>query len=167
MTALYATIWVALALFTAGEIGRTLRRRNARPPGWALAAFSAGLVLALVHTAISFDIVHAWSHDDAVLHTALQTEAVYGIAVGSGIYVNYVFFATWLADAIWWARAADGYERPRAVTWILRAFYFVMILNGAVIFAVGWRRLLGVAMVGALLIAWSGVVTRAPSSQPQ
>lgn len=159
MTALYVTIWVALALLTLAEVGRSAARRGEKPPGWALAAFWAGLVLGIIHMVVSFDVVHAWSHDDAVLNTALQTEAVYGVAVGSGIYVNYVFFAAWLADAIWWS-TAPAYARPKGVTWTLRIFYFVVVLNAAVIFAVGWRRLLGLAMVGVLLIGWSGVVRR-------
>ncbi len=57
MLALYLTIWLALALFVAGETGRALSR-GSRPPGWAWRAFTLGLVLALVHTVIAFHVVH-------------------------------------------------------------------------------------------------------------
>ena len=99
MLALLLTIWVALLLFAAGETGRSFAHRGSQPPWWAWWAFTLGLLLALVHTVLAFDIVHNWIHDDAVLSTAQQTEAVFGVSVGWGVYVNYVFYATWLADA--------------------------------------------------------------------
>jgi hypothetical protein len=151
MIALYLTIWFALALFAAGEFGRA----RARPAAWARPAFLAGLALALVHTTLAFAIVHRWSHQDAVRHTATQTEAVFGMAVGAGVYVNYVFYAAWAADAAWWHRT-----RGAATAWALRAFYLVIILNAAVIFAAGWRRLLGLTLVAALLAAWTLPATR-------
>jgi hypothetical protein len=151
MTALYLTIWLALGLFVAGELGRS---RRVRPPGWAWWAFAGGLVLALVHTLIAFDVVHNWVHDDAERSTAMQTAAVFGVAVGWGVYVNYVFFAVWCADAWWWHAARPEYVRPAAATWALRAFYLVIILNAAVIFAAPARRAAGLAVVGLLAWAW-------------
>jgi hypothetical protein len=40
----------------------------------------------------------------------------------------------------------------------------VVIFNAAVIFAVGWRRLLGLVLVSWLSRAWSAGVTAPPSS---
>jgi hypothetical protein len=153
MLALYLTIWLALILFALAETGRP-RRRNAGSPGWPWWAFTIGLALAVVHTILAFAAVHDWVHDDAVRSTAMQTAAVYGVAVGWGVYVNYVFLGVWLADAWWWRRAPHGYIRPIAVTWTLRAFYLVMIFNGAVVFAAGPRRALGAAVVAVLCVAW-------------
>lgn len=144
MFAMYLTIWLALTLFAAGEAGRSLSPPGVRPPRWARQAFTAGLVLAIVHTMLAFDIVHAWSHADAVRNTARQTSAVYGIAFGSGVYVNYLFFAVWLVDAVRWRRSG----------WVLRAFYFVIIVNAAVIFAAGSRRILGGLLIAALVGVW-------------
>ena len=115
MLALYVTIWLALLLFVAGETGRSVARRT-RPPAWAWWAFTLGLVLALVHTALAFDVVHHWVHADAVLATARQTDAVFGVAVGWGVYVNYVFYGVWAADAAWWRRSPDLWMRPALVT---------------------------------------------------
>jgi hypothetical protein len=150
MLALYLTIWVALALFVAGEVGRSV----VPPRPWAWWAFAIGLCMALVHTAIAFDVVHHWVHENAVRNTAQQTEAMFGTAVGWGVYVNYLFFAVWLADAWWWRAGAAPGERPRAVTWMLRTFYLVIILNAAVVFAAPARRALGLLVVAVLGWAW-------------
>ena len=63
------------------------------------------------------------------------------------MYVSYAFVAVWLLEA-WrwrWRPAAEA----RAITWTTRVFFLVIILNGAVIFAAGPRRI-----AGALLVAW-------------
>ena len=155
MPALFVTIWVALLLFVAGETGRSFAHRGSRPPWWAWWAFTLGLLLALVHTVLAFDIVHNWIHDDAVLSTAQQTEAMFGVSVGWGVYVNYVFFAVWLADSVWWRASPDVHRRPAGVMWALRVFYLIIIVNAAVIFAVGWRRIVGILIVSWLVRVWT------------
>ena len=163
MLALYLTIWAALVLFAVGETGRSFpRHRGASQPAWAWWAFTLGLLLAIVHTVLAFDVVHHWVHGDAVRSTAAQTEAVFGVAAGWGVYVNYVFLAVWLVDAWWWRAASHVDDRPRALTWALRAFYMLIIVNGAVVFASGARRILGILIVSWLARVWAA--TRAPSS---
>jgi hypothetical protein len=166
MAALFATIWIALVLFAAGESRRALTPPGSRPPARAWWAFKGGRVLAIIHTVIAFDVVHHWVHEDAVRSTALQTEAVFGVAAGWGVYVNYVFFAVWLADAWWW-RAAPGHLRSRAITWSLRAFYAIIIFNAAVVFAAGARRIIGVLIMSWLARVWAAPapLTPAPSSR--
>ena len=154
MLPLYLTIWVALVLFAAGESGRSFARPGTPPPAWAWWTFTAGLALAIVHTLISFHVVHAWDHGNAVRSTAAQTEAMFGIAAGWGVYVNYAFFAVWLADAWWW-RASPGAVRPALATWFLRAFYLIVIFNAAVVFAAGVRRILGLVLVSWLSRVWT------------
>jgi len=163
MFGLYLTIWLALALFVAGETGRSFARPRLAPPPWAWWAFIVGLLLALAHTLLSFAIVHDWVHDDAVRATAMQTEAMFGVSAGWGVYVNYLFFAVWFADAWWWRAAPARYARPMAVTWTLRAFYMIVIFNAAVIFAAGWRRVLGLLLVSWLSRVWSPGVTERSS----
>ena len=157
MPSVYVTIWIALWLFAAGEVGR------ARVPGrvgWPWHTSAAGLVLAIVHTILSFDVVHGWSHDDAVLNTAMQTEAVFGIAFGAGVYVNYAFFAVWLVDLVWWRRAGGVQRRAGWLTLGLEAFYLLIIINAAVVFAGGWRRLLGTVLVLVLAASYAAAVRR-------
>jgi hypothetical protein len=166
MPALYLTIWIALALFAAGESGRSLARPGSRPPAWAWWAFTTGLVLAIVHTVVAFDLVHQWVHADALRATAAQTQAVLGVSAGWGLYVNYVFLAVWLGDAWYW-RVAPDHVRPRALVWSLRAFYAIVIFNGAVVFAAGLRRIAGVLLVSWLARVWTAhpsAVTPSPSS---
>ena len=151
MLALYLTIWIALALFTTGEVGRAWRPRGLGGPWYASAL---GLTAGIVHTLLAFDVVHGWSHEHAVLTTAMQTERVFGTAVGWGVYVNYLFFAVWLADLAWWRRDAGIETRRRGVVIGLQAFYLMIILNAAVVFAVGARRAVGAGLVLILAFAW-------------
>lgn len=155
MLALYLTIWLAVALLVAGETGRARTPRESLAPPWAWWAFSVGLLLALVHTVLAFDVVHRWVHEDAVIATAEQTQRVFGVRAGWGVYVNYAFFTIWLADAVWWRLEPDLSRRPAWLTAALRAFYFIILVNGAVIFAGGMRRLLGLALVVWLLRIWT------------
>jgi len=81
---------------------------------------------------------------------------VYGLDWGGGVYVNYAFLGVWALDLWRWrAEAHRGATRSRWGTWLARAFYFfIVILNGAVIFAAGWRRWLGVVLIVWLAAAW-------------
>ena len=148
--ATYLTIWAALALFVLGEVGRSQGDRFPTLARWGRTMSAAGLLLALVHTGLAFDVFHHWSHEDAVLKTAQQTRDVFGLAVGAGVYVNYVFFAVWLLDVLFW-RPVD---KASLGLWLIRAFYMLIIFNGAVVFAAGWRRALGATLVLALAAAW-------------
>lgn len=161
MIAVYATIWLALVLFVAGESGRSFSAPGRKPPAWVWWTFIAGWMAAIVHTLVAFDVVHEWSHQDAVASTAAQTAAVFGRPFGAGVYVNYLFFAVWLADAWWWRAAPPGYVRPASATWLLRAFYLVIIVNAAIVFVPGDRRILGLILVSWLLRIW------APGFQPR
>ena len=151
MPAVYLTIWAALCLFTAGEIGRA---RNARGVGWPWHASALGLGLSIVHTLLAFEVVHGWSHDDAVRNTAMQTERVFGVGVGSGVYVNYVFFVVWLLDLVRWRQDGGIERRSTGALVALHTFYLVIILNAAVIFAAGSRRAAGAILMVVLAGAW-------------
>jgi hypothetical protein len=150
---LYLTIWVSLVLFAVGESGR---RRPDAVAGWAWPAFAAGLLLCLIHIVIAIGSVHGWNHAAVVASTRAQTESVYGIDWGGGVFVNYLFVAAWAIDAwSWRAAALRGRPLPARWRWPLRLFYAIVVLNAAVIFAAGTRRLLGLAIVGWLLWLWT------------
>jgi hypothetical protein len=149
-TALYSTIWAALLLFCAGEAGRARVRAGGSPPPWAWWTYTTGAILCMIHIAIAMKVAHGWSHDAAIAATARQTNAVYGLNWGGGVYVNYAFVAVWLVDAWRWRRREFHHTRDLdAVTWATRIFFLIIILNAAVIFASGARR-----AAGALLVAW-------------
>jgi hypothetical protein len=151
--AVFVTIWAAMALFVAGEAGKRRAVRTGVEPRWAWPAWTSGAVLCAAHVVSAFGAVHLWSHDAALRTTAAQTEAVYGFAFGRGIYVSYAFVAIWLAEALWWKLQPESYfRRPRGATAALRAFYLLIIVNGAVVFTAPSRQLAGAAVV--LLLAW-------------
>ena len=155
---MYLTIWIALLLFVAGEAGRRRGVGRGSPPGWAWPAFAAGAVLSAIHVVLAMAIAHAWSHDSAVAATAAQTKAVYGLDWGGGVFANYAFVAVWAFDAWRWrARVNRSRAGPDALTWTIRVFFLVMILNGAVIFAAGSRWIFGAALVAALMWIWRPV----------
>jgi hypothetical protein len=159
--ALYATIWFALAAFVAAETGK----QRPTVPRWAWPLSLAGALLCVVHIVIAFGHRHHWSHDAAVEATARQTAAVYGLAWGGGVYVNYVFVAVWLADLWRWrTRPAEYFARSPAAQWGLRAFFFIIIFNAAVVFASPRTRVAGVVLTVILLASW---VTRPASARPR
>ncbi len=153
---LSVTIWLAILLFVAGDIGKRRAQLSAARASWGWRLWGAGAILCAAHMVLAFAVRHGWSHRAALDATALETQAVYGVAWGAGLYVNYVFLAAWLAEAVWW-RAAPGsyFARSRRVTWMLRVFYFIVLVNASVIFATRW--ILGTVLMGLLLWSWRPV----------
>jgi hypothetical protein len=150
---LYATIWVALTLFAASETAKRSARAGRLRPSVALTLALSGAVLCALHMAVAIVLHHGGSHAAAVLATALQTQSVYGLNWGGGVYVNYLFLGVWIADAwSWWHRFPRAY--PPRVAFVLRGFYLVILANAAVVFASPSRRLVGLALIGWLLWAW-------------
>jgi hypothetical protein len=163
--ALYWTVWVALLLYVAGEAGRRRGFGRGSPPAWAWPAFLAGAVFSAIHVMLAMSMAHGWSHDSAVAATAAQTKTVYGLDWGGGVFANYAFVAVWAFDAWRWrARVDRSRTGPDALTWAIRVFFFVMILNGAIIFVAGPRWMLGAALVAALLWIWRPAGRERPTS---
>ena len=107
----YATAWLSLALWAAGEWRRRRPLENAR--GRAL--FTAALVVMVAHSALAFGVLHGWSHAEALLHAARRTQEVTGTAAPRGFYANHAFLAFWTIEAAaWWLRADAYRARDRA-----------------------------------------------------
>jgi hypothetical protein len=150
--AVRATVWLAVACYAAGPLGRI-----SPAAAWRV-LWSLGCVAFLAHVIAAFHVHYAWSHAVALRETARQTAELIGRAVGSGLYLNYLFAALWCADAGWWWLApASHRSRPLACHVALHAFFLFILFNGAVVFATGAVRWLGavatVAGVAALLAA--------------
>lgn len=153
--ALFATIWVALSLFVAGEAGKHALESASPAKRWAWRAWTLGAGLCVLHMVIAFGVRHGWSHSAAVTETARQTAEVYGVAWGGGVYVNYLFASLWLAEAAWWRTDPRAYlGRPHWITWLLRGFYYVIVFNAALVFASPAGRVAGVPLVVALAWIW-------------
>lgn len=137
----YATISAAVLCWAAGII------RKSR--GW----WTLGAMLALVHSAAAFGVFYGWSHTTAQGQTAAQTLALTGVDFAGGIYLNYLFLAVWLGDMGWWWLSPATYRtRPRVVSVAVHGFLFFVIVNGAIVFADGWARVVGVLAVSAVLL---------------
>src|SRR5687767_13213248 len=95
------TIWVAVVGYAAGATVFALSRGRG---GWARAARLAWTVACaalLAHVACAFHFYHGWGHGAAYLDTARQTNEVFGLDWGGGLYVNYALMAGWVMDVSW------------------------------------------------------------------
>ena len=153
--AMYTTVWLSMSLFAVGALGL----RHEREWGWGTSAL--GALLLVIHIVIAMGVRHDWHHASAISATAAQTKSVYGIDWGGGLFVNYIFAAVWIGELVARRYAPAWFAgRSRGFLWMLRAFYFVIIFNAAVVFAAGWRRVLGGAVVAVLLLSWRGQAQR-------
>lgn len=139
---LFATIWLALALFVLAEAGKGPLGAEDRPAWWARPAWICGALLAIVHAVIAFAVRYGWDHEAAVRATAAQAAGIYGFGWQGSLYVNYVFLVLWLLLAWTWRH------------WAWRAFVVMMIVNGAIVFARPAARPLGVLVMAVLVWAW-------------
>jgi hypothetical protein len=170
---------MALALFAAAEAGRTRFRRDSQTPAWTWLALLAGAVLIAFHAALALGVRYGWDHEQAIQETAQQAGAVYGFEWRGNIFVSYAFIALWFL-VVWIRRherkgsrlrsrpdtAPNNLPDPRALpamAWAWRLFAFVMIANGAVVFATTRAtQLLGMLIVAVLVWAWWPQPVREP-----
>ena len=148
-----AVVRVTMIVSTAAwGVAEALMRRSPGADRLARALWTTALGLALVHVALAFQLVYAWDHGRAVTATAQQAADRFGWGWRGAIYVNYLFLALWLADAVWWWLApASRASRPASIEAARFALFAFMFVNGAVIFASGTGRLVGLAAVGIAL----------------
>lgn len=114
-----------------------------------------GATAAFGHSALALLSFHDGSHAAAFEATAQQTEELLGVAVGVGLYVNYIFVAVWLVDALLRCFRADLYRLlPYWYRVAMYSFLIFIAFNGTVVFKDGWLRLLGLIVTAALLVMW-------------
>jgi hypothetical protein len=93
--------------------------------------------------------------------TAQQTQAVYGFAWPGGFWINYLFLAVWLAEAVWWVKhPQQATAQPSAARWWLRALYAIVMVNAAVVFTSGASQGAGVVLILVLAVLWWPARTR-------
>jgi hypothetical protein len=152
-TALFWTVWAAVVLFVAAEAGKS--GTPASGSRWPLLASFAGAALLAVHMAIAMDVRHAWEHSSVVRTISEQSRAVYGVGWNGGVWMNYLFLGLWTGETSWWAAAPRSYaDRPRWFIVLTRAFYALMLVNAAVVFAAPSRRPAGAALMAVLFWHW-------------
>ena len=99
--------------------------------------------------------------DVLTCHTPLTPETRHminattlGLMKRGAIYVNYVFLSMWFADVCWWWLApASHASRPLRVETLRLVLFTFMFMNGAIVFASGTGRLVGIASLAAVLLA--------------
>jgi hypothetical protein len=155
--ALYASVWAAIVLYAAGEAGKAAALRAAAnaPLRWPWLVWTTGAVLLLLHILLALHVRHAWSHASVVASVREQTRSIYGVNWGGGVWVNYLFLAQWLGEAVWWRLAPRAYfTRPRLLVALSRGFFALVLVNGAIVFAAPSRRVPGILLMLVLCWAW-------------
>jgi hypothetical protein len=118
----------------------------------ARAVWTVGALAMVIHAAAAFALVYEGSQDVALAAVARQTAGITGVKTGAGLYVNYAFIAIWIADAAWWWTVPPAKAAVVGTwAWARLAFFLFMFVNGAVVFADGWMRGLGLCAVIAVL----------------
>jgi len=155
--AVFWTIAAATLAWAFGDACRLLRRQLAV----ARLVWTAGAVAFVIHSVSAFVLLYDGSHGRALAETARQTAAMTGVDSGAGLYVNYLFLAIWIADCAWWWTVDPGAGgRFSRLGWARVGFFLFMFINGAVIFADGWMRTIGlvavIAVTGAFVARAAG-----------
>ncbi len=153
------TIWLALIAYAVASttliISRSPHSHKSLATAWARYAWTVGCLALWAHWLAAFQAYYGWSHTEAVRQTAARTQALLGVAVGQGIWMNYALAVVWLADSAWWWLVGDArYEDRKRITCALHAFFVFMIINGAILFVSGPARILGGCVLAAPALAW-------------
>ena len=150
------TIWVAVAGYTAGSAGFALSRRRVVWGRAARLAWTVACAALLAHAACAFHFYHGWGHGSAYLDTARQTNEVFGLNWGGGLYINYALMAGWVLDVSWWwLRGPDSYRRrwwPLTAAW--HGFLLFIYFNATVVFKSGPARWAGLLVCLGVCLAW-------------
>ena len=145
-------ILVSTATWAWAEVLKIRRPERVKP---ARRVWTFSLVLMFLHAIVAFDVGYGGSFEVAVAETARQTKAVTGIDWGGGFFLNFLFLAAWLVDAVWWWVTPLAYSRRPAILERGRlAFFVFMFFNGAVLFAGPVARTIGIPAVAAVSTAW-------------
>lgn len=150
------TVRVAVASYFLALLIRLSRPQSTRRLQRARILWTLAYGVFVIHVACAFHFFHHWSHAAAFAETARRTIAVVGIAVGAGVYVNYLFMLLWGLDvANWWRCGLHGYERlPKRYHVPMQSFLAFIFLNGTIVFEPGFSRWLGIVGFSLLAVAY-------------
>ena len=150
------TVWVAIAGFVAGAAAFALSRRRRSWESAARLAWTFGCVGLLAHVACAYHFYHGWSQRAAYVDTARQTDEVFGLDWGGGLYINYALLAGWVLDVtLWWARGLDAYRRRPWPLWAAwHGFLIFIVFNATVVFKEGPARWAGLSLCLGLCLVW-------------
>jgi hypothetical protein len=146
-----STVWISIFAYLLGTILLSRRRTYLARIFWTVAC------LALVsHFVAAFQFYHDWSQASAYRETAQQTNQVFGLNWGGGLFINYAVLLLWFADVgWWWMRGLNSYWR-RSLLLLLawHGFLIFIIFNATVVFKSDIQRWLGLAICLILCYCW-------------
>jgi hypothetical protein len=150
-----ATIWISIAAYTIGCVVFALRRSKSEiltRLAWTLACASL-----IAHYIFAFQFYHSWSHTSAYVDTARQTERVFSINWGGGLFINYALLMLWIADVgwWWWAGLQSYSRRPLSLLIVWHSFFVFIIFNATVVFEDGIQRWVGLTVCLILCLSWT------------
>lgn len=149
------TVRIAALLYFAGVV-LYLARRSQAVDHLARAVWTAGFVFYLTHVCLAFEFFYERSHTFAYRETARQTQELFGVNSGAGLYLNYVFTLIWFADVLWWWQDLALYrQRPRWASNVIHGFLAFMFFNATAVFGRGTVRWAGIVATGATLLLLS------------
>lgn len=157
------TVRLALILFAASLAWR-LAGPHWKPAPWPRRLWTAACGLYLAHVVCAFGFMHDWSHLAALTQTARRTEQLTGWKWGGGLYFNYLFTIVWTIDAAWWWLHPATYRAAGLAHWLIYAFMLFMAVNGAIVFAEGPTRYVGLAIGCGLAVLWCLAIRRRGAS---
>jgi hypothetical protein len=150
MTALFISlpIWICLVCYAAAIdalLGGVMSRaKNGARLFWSLACAAY-----LLHVAAAFHFYHHWSHQHAFDHTANRG------GFGQAIYISYAFTEAWPIDVLCTWLVPLYATRFHWLHGSMHLFVAFMLFNGAVVFAHGFSRVLGIAVFGYVALLWT------------
>lgn len=149
----HATLWAIRLAMLAMFVCFALELRGWRQLDSAVRGiWLLGAVCSFLHSLGALLYLHDGSHDKAFESTAKQTEDLLGVAVGVGLYVNYLFVAVWSTDAVLRCVAARWYTSVgRWYHVVVYGFLGFIAINGTIVFKGGWVREIGILAVLILL----------------
>ncbi len=133
------TIWVSIIGYAVGSVIFALQGKR---PLWDAAArvvWSVACASLIAHFISAFQFYHGWSHAAAYADTAQQTQELFGLNWGGGLFINYALLVAWIVDIGWWWRSGlDSYrKRPWALIAAWHGLLIFIIFNATVVFGAG------------------------------
>jgi hypothetical protein len=162
------TIWIAILGYAFGTAAFTLSRNKHQGDSIARLAWTIAIAALLAHVVCAFHFYHAWSESAAYRDTARQTNEMFGLNWGGGLYINYALISGWVVDVgWWWARGVGSYRRrPWFVTAAWHGFLIFIIFNATVVFKTGLVRWVGLLVcLGLCFVWWRALVNSRKSNE--
>ena len=154
------TIWITILGYAAGLAAFVLSRNRQKGDSLARLVWTIACIGLLVHVACAFHFFYGWSESAAYRETARQTDEVFGLNSGSGLYINHALIISWVLDLTWWwRRGVESYrERPWFLIVAWHGFLIFIIFNATVVFKTGLVRWAGLGIsLGLCLMWWLGL----------